>query len=454
MRRFIGPKNTTVRTIFVVIVLFLASAANGEVTVTLLHFSDYHSHAIPFYSEDRADQGGIARSIGYLARQKKRGALVFSGGDMMNKGAPAWSDKYRCAEWPWLNGVVDAMAFGNHEPDYTFADFARCRSIAPFPILSANTEGFQRSAVFERRGVRVGVFGLAGSDFPSLVKAPELKFSDRVAAARDVVAELRDKEHVAAVVLIGHEHAEDDFALARLVPGIDLIFGTHSHLKKEMMQIPGTDTWFISPFQYLAYISRVELTIDNHHVTAARGDLVRVDKSMNADRRTARKVARMQRELERDPQFRELFVTFANLHAPMSVDEVAGYAVETMREVAGADVALATASTFRQPLANGPINLELLRNALPYDNEIVTAEIPLSSVEQVLAYGRARSGTDAFAYVAGTVPRQKETIRVATTDYLARVAPGYRDLFRGATLRSTGLRMRDEVRKRLAREHP
>src|SRR5687767_7241923 len=99
------------------VLLFLAMPLSADTTVTLLHFSDYHSHALPFYTDD-GERGGIARAIGYLRGEKRRGALVFSGGDTINKGSPAWSDRYGCAEWPWLNGVVDAMAFGNHDADY------------------------------------------------------------------------------------------------------------------------------------------------------------------------------------------------------------------------------------------------------------------------------------------------------------------------------------------------
>jgi 5'-nucleotidase len=442
-----------VRTLAAVTFVLFSAAARAQVNVTLLHFSDYHSHAVPFYSEDRPDQGGIARAIGFLKMEKRRGALIFSGGDMINKGAPAWSDKFTCAEWPWFNGLVDAMAFGNHEPDYTFAEFERCRALVRYPILSANTEGFPRSAVFTSRGVRIGVFALAGPDFPSLVKVPELKFSSGVEAAREVVADLRERQRADAVVFIGHEHTEDDFTLARMVPGIDLIFGTHSHLKEPLMKIPGTETWFISPFQYLTYVSRVELTVKDGRVIGARGDLVPIDAGVRADRGAARRVRQMQRELERDPRFHELFVTFARPPQPMTVDQVAGYAVETMRTSVAADLALATAGTFRQPLPNGPLDLELLRNAMPYDNEIVMAEVPLASLEQVLAYGKSRAGTDAFAYVAGSLPPEKQVVRVATTDYLARVAPGYRDLFQGLPFQKTGLRMRDEMRKRLARDH-
>ena len=57
-----------------------------------------------------------------------------------------------------------------------------------------------------------------------------------------MVAALRDTERVNAVVLIGHALREDDIALAQAVPGIDIIFGSHSHRKEDLEQIPGTGT--------------------------------------------------------------------------------------------------------------------------------------------------------------------------------------------------------------------
>lgn len=433
----------------VVSFLLLARAAAAATTITLLHFSDYHSHALPFYSEDRADQGGIARAIRYLRGQKRAGALVFNGGDMMNRGAPAWSDKYGCAEWPWLNGIVDAMAFGNHEADYGVEQFNRCRALVDYPILSANIAGFQPYEVFVVRGIRIGVFALAGPDFPALTKLPQDWFSDRIAVAGDVVRRLKDQEAVDAVVMIGHEHAEDDFALARAVPGIDLIFGTHSHWKQELMQIPGTSTWFISPYQYLAYISRVELTFDGGRITGARGRLVVVDDTLPGDRRVSRLVDAMQQKLERDPAFENLFVKFGSLPAPMPIDRLAQHALDAARMVTRADIALSTVSSFRQPLPAGPIDLELLRNAMPYDNEIVVVDMPPAMAEKLLALVKAQSGTDAAAYVTGGIKEGAQSVRIATTDYMAGVAPAYRDFFAGFRLQNTGIRLRHQVRKSL-----
>jgi 5'-nucleotidase len=424
--------------------------AAAAVVVTLLQFSDYHSHAVPFYAEEGADRGGIARAVGFLSAEKKRGALVFSGGDMVNKGSPAWSDKYRCAEWPWLNGVVDDIALGNHDPDYGAQDFAGCRKNIRYPILSANTAGFQPYDVHERNGARIGVFAVAGSDFKTLVHAGGFSFRDPIAAARETVRKLRDDEHVDAVVMIGHEHLQEDYALARAVPGIDLIFGSHSHLRRAFTKIEGTNTYFISPGQYLTDICRAQLTIENHRVIAARGELVPVDAHMKADAALARAVGEMEQGLEHDPQYAPLFRKIGTTAEAMSIDRLAHFAVARMREAVGADVGLSTISSFRQPLPRGAITVEQLRAALPYDNEVFVVEMRGDELAKLLAYGASRAGSDAVPVVDGVLePDPSRTYKAATTDYMARTAAGYKDFF--ANAQATGKRVRDEVAKALAR---
>ncbi len=418
--------------------LFFALPLCAQTNVTLLHFSDYHSHALPFYTDD-GERGGIARAIGYLRAQKRAGALVFSGGDMVNKGAPAWSDKYECAEWPWFNGIVSAMAFGNHDADYGRAAFDKCKAAVKYPILSANTNGFPAHAVFKVNGVRIGVFAVAGSDFTKLVKEPGFTFSDPVAAAREQVRALRNDEHADAVVMIGHNEEEADYALAQAVPGIDLIFGTHSHLRRDLVQIPGTNTAFISPSQYLTFISRVQLTIEKGRVTDVKGGLIPVDAALNEDRAIAARVAKMQAELEKDPQYAELFTTIGNLDAPISTDALGARTLDVMRNVAHADAAISTKTSFRSPLPRGPLSMELLRAAMPYDNEIVVATLTGAQLRKVLEETSAES----YVFAPAEIDPAK-TYRVATTDYMAFVA--FNELF-GTEKTRSGLRVRDELRK-------
>jgi 5'-nucleotidase/UDP-sugar diphosphatase len=473
---------------FVALVILLAVPAFAETRVTLLHFSDYHSHALPFFSEGLEEQGGLARAIPYMAKAKAAGALVLSGGDMINKGSPAWSDKYGCVEWSWLNGIVDAMAFGNHDADYGIAAYDLCRDSVRYPILGGNVvergKALPASHLFVVHGIRIGVFAIAGSDFKTLVKVPELAFTDRLEAARTAVRHLRDDEHADAVVMIGHEGAEEDVALARTVPGIDLILGSHSHHKEELTKIEGTSVWFISPFQYLTYISRVELTFDKHKLTAVHGELVRVDRKLPVDAKVAKRVATLQRELEHDPKYSDLFANIGTAAGPLAVDgqtvrdaPLGDLVMDVMRRAAGADVALSTASSFRQSIAAGPIAMEELRAAMPYENDILVYDLTGEQLGRLLAYSASRYQTDSFAQVSGvrfvvdrfhdaaflTIadaagkhgPLDKgKTYRVATTDFLARVAPGYRDLLAGLTPKATGLRVRDEVRKYIASHSP
>ncbi|HSP33228.1 MAG TPA: 5'-nucleotidase C-terminal domain-containing protein, partial [Thermoanaerobaculia bacterium] len=217
------------------------------------------------------------------------------------------------------------------------------------------------------------------------------------------------------------------------------ILGTHAHLKRALTKIPGTNTWFISPYQYLESISRVELLFDDHKLTHVHGELVPVDAKMALDAKIAERVASMQRELEADPQYAALFKPVARLSKAMSVDEVAQLAVDVMREEAKADVALSTKSSFRQPLAPGALNLEELRAALPYDNEIVVAELDTENLKKI-----------ADAFVSGTPSGPR--VRVAVTDYMANVA--YRELFAHAKVLRTGIRVREAVMRRLVSSWP
>jgi 5'-nucleotidase / UDP-sugar diphosphatase len=438
----------------VALLAVLATACASERTIRIIHFSDYHSHAVPFLDGGENDVAGIARAIAYMSSHGDD-ALIFSGGDMINRGSPAWSDRYRCIEWGWLNGLVDAMAFGNHDADYGADEFARCARSTRYPILSANTSGLSgidRYAVFRENGVRVGVFAVAGREFPHLVKVPGVAFGDPVAAASEVVRKLRREERADLVVMIGHQQTEEDEALARAVPGIDIIFGTHSHRKSELRKIEGTETWTISPFQYLTYLSDVVVSVDRGGVRDVTGGLVRMSAELPQDRETAVRVARLQRELEADPQYAPLFSRIATLERAVTPEALGELVTRIMREAAGTDLALSTASSFRRGLPAGEIREDDLQAALPYPNRILVYTLRGREVQALIDLSASFAGTDLVARISfrGTPPLDPGAeYLVAVTDYMARTAEKYRDFFAPLTARDTGLEVREEVRKRI-----
>jgi 5'-nucleotidase / UDP-sugar diphosphatase len=485
--------------------LLLAFAPVGQTnTITLLHFSDYHSHAVPFYAEGQADSAGVARLIAYLQPYANDpNALIFNGGDTMNLGTPAWSDKYHCAEWPWFNGIVDAMAYGNHDSDYGPEVFAECRKSLAYPILSANTLDsagaplFQPDGktykVFETGGVKIGVFALAGPDFerlitPALRPAAGATFGDRVATARQAVAALRDQEHVNAVVLIGHALREDDIALAQAVPGIDIIFGTHSHRKEDLFKIPNTNTWMISPFQYATYVSKLQLQFSGGALAGVSGGLARLGGDLQPEPRIVAQVARMQADLEADPKYAPLFQPIGAAAVELSTDgQFAGEAVlgnfvmDIFREAGQAHMALATASGFREPIPPGTITEEGFRTAMPYRNGVLVYSMTGAQIQQLLDYSVSRAGSDFFSQVSGVRFRidgsraadiqilkdpanvaagyaaldPAATYNVATSDFQGKIAGGYKDIFAPASVRDTGIKdIRDNVRAYIRANSP
>ncbi|MCY1083041.1 bifunctional metallophosphatase/5'-nucleotidase [Archangium lansingense] len=466
--------------------LLLLPACQTTRTVTLVGMTDYHSHAVPFYSEGAPGQGGVARALAYLRDAKARpDTLVVSGGDTLNKGVPTWSDEYGCVEWPWFNGVLDVMALGNHDLDYGPESFERCRASAAYPVLCANLEGADGAPylrvegkpylVKEVGGVRVGFFSVAGLDMQRLVKAEHLpagtRWTDATEAAQAVVRALRDEEHVDAVVLLGHQLREDDEALARAVPGIDIIMGSHSHQKVELGVLPGTSTWYLSPYQYLAYLSEVRLRFRGKRLEGVEGGLVKLDGTRREDEETAAEVARLQRDLVAKRP--ERFEVLGRLDKPLGDEgltegpaEVGTWATEVWRRAAGAHAFFALSASFRGGLPAGEVTVEDFLGAIPYRNFLVTAELTGAQLADWVALSESKRGTDSYSQysgvhyevedgrpvrlrvlkdptnpAAGDEPVTPEaTYRVATLDFQAFVATGYKDaLSRAANVRRTEL---------------
>ncbi|HMU37439.1 MAG TPA: bifunctional UDP-sugar hydrolase/5'-nucleotidase [Pseudomonadota bacterium] len=460
------------------------SETKEDVRVQVIHFSDYHAHAIPFFSEHKPDQGGLARTLAYVSsvREKHPNTLVFSGGDMWNAGTPAWSDKYSdgCLDWKWLGESVSVMAFGNHDVDYGWDAFSRCRKESGMQILSGNLVTSEGQRLLDNggtpyivktiEGVRIGVFALAGSDFAKLVKPANLptgaKFLDPIVTAKDIVSSLREKEHVSAVVFIGHQDRDADFAMAKQVPGIDLILGTHSHHKGVFQQIPETQTYFISPYQYLCYLSHVELAFHLGKLTEVNGKLVRMDSELPQDAAVAKQTLRMQQDLEADPKYARLFEVVGSAKVELDVDGIeesdtplGNFVMDTVRDAAQTQVALSSASSFRASIPPGPIRNEDYLSALPYRNKILSFSMTGAQLQAVMDFSASQQGKDLFGVTSGIrfaiapgtggsgkratdiwvrksatdadlAPLQKDAkYTVMATDYLANIATGYKDLF-------------------------
>jgi len=450
----------------------------GETTIELYHFSDYHSHALPAYAEGDPSRGGIARVIGLIenAKATNPNVLAFSGGDMMNLNNPIWSDVYTCTEWSWLNGVIDGMAVGNHEFDYGADTFANCMDNVTYPLISSGlvySETMEAVLpayqIYTVDGVRVGVFAVAGNDYPQIVRSellPEgtrwIVGEEKLTRAAEIVEQLRTVEEVDLVISIGHQSRAEDEAMAAAAPGIDLILGTHSHLKTPLTKLEGTETYYISPFQYLDYVSHVELYVADGELVGVAGDLVAIDSETPTNETVAAKVAEMQTQLEAEhPERFEVLGEAATLidNADINLGEtsIGNFVSDLARQAVTAHLFVSTSSSFRAALPPGPITQEAYLTALPYANAIVTATMSGEQVVDLLTISAEKRGSDAFSQGSGvrytlhssdnsisdlqilTDPTDPEagysdldpeaSYVVATTNFQALIAADYKELF-------------------------
>ena len=171
--------------------------------------------------------------------------LLLDSGDIF-QGTPYFNFFGGELEYKLMSQMAyDASTLGNHDFDNGLEGLQRQLPNATFPFLIANYDfskttlagRFQPFKVFEKQGLRIGVFGL-GIELAGLVADKnfgQTVYLDPVASARETVARLRGPERCDMVICLSHlgyKYANaklDDRKLAAQVAGIDLILGGHTH---------------------------------------------------------------------------------------------------------------------------------------------------------------------------------------------------------------------------------
>jgi 5'-nucleotidase len=234
------------------------SFAKKQTVLTILHTNDTHSRLDPFPPNGpHAGKGGVAarkRLIDQIRKDNEH-VLLFDAGDVF-QGTPYFNFFKGALEMRAMTLLgYDAATMGNHDFDEGVDNFGKQLKHADFPFLVANYDFSETSLagkvkafeVFERAGLRIGVFGL-GIDPKGLI--PEglfgkVKFSEPLTVAKQMVSDLRDNQCDLIIVLshLGHAYQDgkmSDVRLASELEGIDLIIGGHTHtFLSTPKEIPG-----------------------------------------------------------------------------------------------------------------------------------------------------------------------------------------------------------------------
>ena len=222
---------------------------NKEVKITILHTNDVHSRVEPFPMDGSRLQGlgGVARRSTLInkIRSEENNVLLFDAGDIF-QGTPYFNLFDGEVELTLMSKLkYDAGTFGNHEFDNGIPGILKHFDKANFPFLTANYD-FTNTAlagktkdytIFERSGIKIGVFGLC-VDIEGLVDKKNyegMKYLDPIAVANKIVPTLKQKHKCDIVICLSHlgfSYEEDkisDLKLAAATKDIDLIIGGHTH---------------------------------------------------------------------------------------------------------------------------------------------------------------------------------------------------------------------------------
>lgn len=251
----------------------------------------------------------------------------------------------------------DAVVPGNHDLDWGINALQGHLGVLRTAALCANVHGaprgcFQPYRLFWRQGVRIAVAGVSLPEMATLVPARHLgeaMFLEPEPILADLVPRLRQRADL--VVLLSHAGYERDCAMARAVPGIDLIVGGHTHrLLTEPVAIGATRVVQAGAFGSHLGVVRVDWSSGAAAVTG-------LTEPLNPFEPDASALALMPRDQAGDSS--PVGHTAVDLRAsnPYAETPLGNFTTDAILGHTGADVALMRCSGVRSVLPPGPITM-------------------------------------------------------------------------------------------------
>jgi 5'-nucleotidase len=222
-------------------------ANNDLIKLTILHTNDMHSHIHPFTSGRNKGLGGMAQRATLIKkiRQENEHVLLLDAGDIF-QGTPYFNFYGGELEFKLMSEMqYDAATIGNHDFDNGLDGIYKQLPHAKFPFLCSNYDfsdtllngQFKPYKVFEKGGVKIGVFGV-GIELNGLVPKAlygNTIYNNPIAKSNYYANHLRNELGCDLVICLSHlgfkykEQKIDDINLAENTKNIDLIIGGHTH---------------------------------------------------------------------------------------------------------------------------------------------------------------------------------------------------------------------------------
>ncbi len=303
--------------------------------------------------------------------------LLFSAGD--NRSGNPINDRYAEPAKPMyelMNTVgFNLSCFGNHEWDGGVTGLRKVLTWANFPFVCANVtfdDTLQMTnhhpyVIFERDGLKIGVIGAIQLGLNGLPDShPNNCVGSHFVPITEVLQQYIDElNDCNAVFLLSHCGYEDDLETAKNFPGLDAIFGGHTHTRVAEKQLVG-DVMVTQAESKVKYVTLSTFTFRNGELVDKDMQLLSVKEFPKRDE----KVQAMVKEYNSDPYFST--VVAQNLTAVNSYESLGCLMTDAIRVVSGADMSFQNPGGVRfDTLSVRPVTIKDIFTLDPFDNEII-----------------------------------------------------------------------------------
>ncbi len=312
-------KNSLKIAIFSLLIMTNLTYANSGESINILFTHDLHDHIESYdilENNKTIDIGGYERLNNSIQKQKSidNDTLVLDAGDY---SMGTLFQTIYTTEIPSLKLLgsmdFDATTLGNHEFDFrtkglTKSLNAAMNSNVKLPELLVSNIDFENYdnvdkkdvddlklafdkynvkdyLVLEKKGYKVGIFGLMGYDSISNAPMAGVNFSDPIDTAIRVSKILKEDEKVDLIICLSHSGTEDnlkkseDVIMAEKVKDIDIIISGHSHTTLEK-PITINNTTIVSSGSYGKYLGKLQVKENNNKWEVKNYELELLDKDV------------------------------------------------------------------------------------------------------------------------------------------------------------------------------
>jgi 2',3'-cyclic-nucleotide 2'-phosphodiesterase (5'-nucleotidase family) len=383
--------------------------------LVIAHTNDLHAHFEPNRAEWLPGEpliGGFAEISAWVSRlHKEQGddhVLYLDGGDMMT-GTPLMEFEVNGARGGAMldfigDAGLDAWVLGNHEFDIGFDHVSALVAASKVPVLSANLDepngsglpaiaGLKDHIIFERAGIKVGVFGLTTDSLARLTgtnATDQMAVRDVVEVAREEVAALDGQ--VDLVVALTHVGVDTDKRIAEEVPGIDLIVGGHSHTPLlEPLRVD--DTWIVQAGCYGRQLGVTEMDVVDGTIVNFTAKLVDLTPGpLEVPEASATLMRTWKGRV--DARFSEVIgrVEGTTLDRSKNAETLLGrWAADMVRTAGDTQIGIYNPGGLRADLIAGPLTRGGLYRVFPFSNDVVQFEM---SGDQVVGLLLKNAGSE------------------------------------------------------------